>query len=109
MMNPMLDKVTQILSKLGVSTDTISKVADEASKKQPEVTVTKVAVAVEPKEEDENLTDEQIDKMTEKEAKDYIKKIRDEDMKEEEPCDMPEKKQSITSRLAQMPDMSRVM
>lgn len=107
MMNPMLDKVTQILSKLGVSTDTISKVTDEVSNKQPEVTVTKVAVAV---EEDKPVTDDEINKMTEQEAKDYIKKMRDEDSKEEEPsCDKPEKKMSNTTRLSQMPDMSRVM
>lgn len=108
MMNPMLDKVTQILSKLGVSTDTISKVTDEASNKQPEVTVTKVAVAV---TEDKPLTDDEINKMTEQEAKDYIKKMRDEDSKEEDEssCDKPEKKISNTARLSQMPDMSRVM
>ena len=110
--NPILEKLAMIASKLGVSTETISKMTDEATKSQsaPAVTVTKVTV--EPKEE--ILTDEQIDKMTEKEAKDYIKKMRDED-KQEETSDSPDitpvvvKKESNSSRLSKSPDMARVM
>ncbi len=108
--DPLLEKLAMIASKLGVSTETISKMTDEASKNktEPAVTVTKVEVAVENEKYDiETLTDEQIDKMSESEAKDFLKKARDSEKKSEVPED--KKVETNVERMAKSPDMSRVM
>lgn len=85
--NPILDKLAMFMSKVWVKEDTIIKATDEATQAMqskasaPAITVTKVAVTETPSEDTKydisKISDQDIDKMTIEEAKDFIKKARD--------------------------------
>ena len=102
----MVEKLAKIASMLWVSTETISKMTDEASIKSsnttPDATVTKVEIKTE-EFDISKLSDEEINKMSEQEAKDTIKKVRD--MESEEDAPVVEKK-GIVARINKMPDMN---
>ena len=80
------DKMIQMATKLGMSPDTIKAMQDDSLSATPSsvtVAVVKPVSTEAPESEDKvfeecaKFTDEQIDKMSEQEAKDYLKKVRD--------------------------------
>lgn len=81
------DKMIQMATKLGMSPETIKSMESDTMSTTPSTSSVTVAV-VKPEssdtttedkvmEECAKFTDEQIDKMSEQEAKDYLKKVRD--------------------------------
>ncbi len=96
-MSAVHDKITKMAGMMGASPDTVSKMKDEMTKKASATSTPSTTVVVAVKKwagtpemdyEDmiQKLSDQDIDKMSEQEAKDYLKKTRDaiiEDEKEE--------------------------
>lgn len=122
------EKMTMMLKKMGASPDTLKAVeSDSYSSKPVETPTASVTVVAVKKPEDSteeetpndkmesecaNMTDDQINKMSESEAKDYIKKMRDsmkqdkeEDLMEEgKPTPNPKPEQSVAERVMNTPN-----
>lgn len=93
-------KIIEVATKIWISPETIKAMESDMAKKieTPKEEWESVTVVVAKKEDWEELTSEQIDKMSEQEAKDLLKKeVWCEDKKEK--TDISEKKPSIADRL----------
>jgi hypothetical protein len=103
---PILEKFMKIAKVAGLSEDVMSKIKDELSKAPKEASVEVEVTAKEPSKEEKSdricdLTDEDIDKMSESDVKTTLKKARDEakyvvdNAKKESEMAMPEEKKSL--------------
>lgn len=112
--NMVKEKMSMMLKKMWATPETIKAVeADPMSSSKPEEapTASVTVVAVKKPEAmamDYNITDEQIDKMSEQEAKDTLKKWRDimnkEEKDEEKITPNPKPEQSIAERVMNTPN-----
>lgn len=91
------EKMVEMAKKIGCSPETIKAMESDMSSEKPSVTV--AVVKKETPESDTKLTDEQIDKMSEQEAKDMLKKIMSEEKTEDMSEEEPKKEESTSDRI----------